>query len=95
LRRLATFDQVDEAAIVCDSADQCLAAVFQWVAAAFAASLFSTTSASTATPVLGLIRNGLTSIEAIRPPASEIRLDSPTSALTAEAWCSAGLPRGR
>src|ERR1700759_4815502 len=65
----------------------------QCFAAAFAASLLSTISASTATPVFGLIRNGLTSIEAIRLPASAIRLDKPTSAFTTEGSCSAGLPR--
>src|SRR5665213_2235923 len=66
--------------------DQCPAALL-------AASLFNTISPSTATPVLALIRNGLTSIEAMRVPASAIRLERPTSALTAEAACSAGLPR--
>src|SRR6478609_7952835 len=65
----------------------------QCLAAALAASLLSTISASTATPVLGLIRNGLTSIEAMRFPASAIRFDKPTSAFTADGSCSAGLPR--
>src|SRR3954447_1726472 len=65
----------------------------QWPAARSAAALLSTIRASTATPVLVLIRNGLTSIEAMREPASAIRLDIPTSAFTAEASCSAGLPR--
>ncbi len=65
----------------------------QCPAALFAAALLRTIKASTATPVLVLIRNGLTSIEAMRLPASAIRFDSPTSALTAESSCSAGLPR--
>src|SRR5882762_3530955 len=65
----------------------------QCPAALFAAALLSTIRPSTATPVLVLIRNGLTSIEAMRVPASAIRLDRPTSAFTAEASCSAGLPR--
>src|SRR5258707_338211 len=44
-------------------------------------------------PGLVWIRTGLTSIEAMRVPASAIRLDRPTRAFTAEASCSAGLPR--
>src|SRR5262249_47476526 len=55
----------------------------QWPAARLAAALFRTIRASTATPVLALIRNGLTSIEATREPASAIRLERPTSAFTA------------
>src|SRR6185369_13803418 len=69
-----------------DTKHQCFAALF-------AASLLSTIRPSTATPSLLLIKNGLTSIDAIRLPASAIRLDRPTSAFTAEASCSAGLPR--
>src|SRR5436305_13642378 len=58
--------------------------------ARLAAALFSTIRASTATPVLVLIRKGLMSIEAIRSPASAIKFDRPTSALTAEISCNAG-----
>src|SRR5260221_1337602 len=72
---------------------EAVSAHHQWLAALLAAALLNTIRASTATPVLALIRNGLTSIEAMREPASAIRLDSPTSAFTAEASCSVGLPR--
>src|SRR5258707_5497264 len=69
------------------------AALAQCPAALFAAALLSTINPSTATPSLLLIKNGLTSIDAIRFPASAIKLDRPTSAFTAEASCNAGLPR--
>src|SRR5215216_8112279 len=62
----------------------------QCFAASLAAALLSTIRPSTATPSLLLIKNGLTSIEAIRLPASAIRLERPTSAFTAEASCSGG-----
>src|SRR5450759_4025212 len=70
-----------------------LALGHQCPAALLAAALLRTIRASTATPALALIRNGLMSIEAMRLPASAIRLDRPTRAFTAEASCSAGLPR--
>src|ERR1700688_3200753 len=70
-----------------------LALRHQCFAALLAAALLRTIRPSTATPVLVLIRNGLTSIDAMRAPASAIRLESPTMAFTAEASCSAGLPR--
>jgi hypothetical protein len=66
---------------------------YQCPAALSAAALLRTIRPSTATPVLVLIRNGLTSIEAMRVPASAIRLERPTIAFTADASCSAGLPR--
>src|SRR5260370_9464760 len=66
--------------------DQCAAALL-------AAALLRTIRPSTATPVLALIRNGLTSIEAMRVPASAIRLERPTMAFTADASCKAGFPR--
>src|SRR5258708_12586978 len=71
---------------------EAVSAHHQWLPALLAAALFNTIRASTATPVLALIRNGLTSIGAMRAPPPAIRLAPPTSPFTPNPSCPSPFP---